>query len=70
MLEPLLTNEYTIKDAFTFAEELQSLDSKPAMAGFNLASFLCKKQLTYIEILFKDRTHVDNLSKDSFRVAD
>ena len=26
MLEPLTTNEYTIRDSFTFAEELQSFD--------------------------------------------
>ena len=35
MLEPLTTNKYTIKDSFTFAEELQSFDSKPVMASFD-----------------------------------
>ena len=34
ILEPLTTNEYTIKDSFTFAEELQSFDSKLVMASF------------------------------------
>ena len=34
----------------------------------SLLIFLCKKQLTflYVEKAFKDKTHVDNLSKDSF----
>ena len=36
MLEPLTTNEYTIKESFTFAEELQSFDSKPVMASFDI----------------------------------
>ena len=34
LLEPLTTNEYTIKDSFTFAEELQSFDSKVVMVSF------------------------------------
>ena len=38
MLQPLTTNEYTIKDSFTFAEELQSFDSKLAMASFDIES--------------------------------
>ena len=37
MLEPLTTNEYTIKDSFTFAE-LQSFDSKLVMASFDIES--------------------------------
>ena len=36
MLEPLTTNEHTIKESFTFAEELQSFDSKPVMASFDI----------------------------------
>ena len=39
MLEPLTTNEYTIKDYFIFAEELQSFDSKLVMASFDIESF-------------------------------
>ena len=38
MLEPLTTNEYTIKDSFTFAEELQSFDSKLVMASFDIVT--------------------------------
>ena len=71
MLEPLTTNGYTIKDSFTFPEELQSLDSKLVMASFDIESLITNIPLQEIidlciEKLFKDRTHVDRLSKDSF----
>ena len=72
ILEPLTTNEYAIKDSFTFAEELQSFDSKLVMASFNIGSLFTNIPLQEtidlcVENLFQDRTHVDNLSKDSFR---
>ena len=38
VLELLTTNEYTIKDSFTFSEELQSFDSKLVMASFDIES--------------------------------
>ena len=62
MLEPLATTEYTIKDSFTFTEELQSFDSKPVIASFDIQSL-------FTNILLQetiDRTHVDNLLKDFF----
>ena len=38
------------------------------MQNHSLQTFLCTKQIDLcVENLFKDRTHVDNLSKDSFR---
>ena len=40
MLELLTTNEYTIKDSFTCAEELQSFDSKLAMPAMILSHSL------------------------------
>ena len=71
MLEPLTTNECTIKDSFTFAEELQSFDSKLVTASFDIESLFTNIPLQEtidlcVEKLFQDRTHVDNLSKDSF----
>ena len=67
ILEPLTTNDYTIKDSFTFAEELQSFDSKLVMASFDIESLFTNIPLQEtIENLLQDRTHVDNLSKDSF----
>ena len=38
ILELLTSNEYTIKDSFTFAEELQSFDSRLMMVSFDIES--------------------------------
>ena len=70
MLEPLTTNECTIKDSFTFAEELQSFDSKLVMASFDIESIFTNIPFQEtidlcVENLFQDRIHVDNLSKES-----
>ena len=71
-LKPLTTNECTIKDSFTFAEELQNFDSKLVMASFDIESLFTNSPLQEtidlcVENLFQVRTNVDNLSKDSFR---
>ena len=69
MLEPLTTNEYTITDSFTFAEELQSFDSKLVMLPSQVLESLFTNiplQETIdlcVENLFQDRGDVDNLSK-------
>ena len=71
MLEPLTADEYTIKDSSTFVEELQSFNSKLAMASFDIEShftnILLQETIDLVLIFFKDGTHADNLSKDSFR---
>ena len=72
MIEPLTTNEYTITDSFISAEELQSFNSKFVMDNFEIESLFTNISLQetidlYVENLFEDKTHVDNLSKDSFR---
>ena len=69
--ETLATNEYTINDSFTFTEELQSVDSKLVMASLDIESLfpnITLQETTDLcaENVFKNRTHVDNLSKDSF----
>ena len=68
----LTTNKYTIKDSFTFAEELKSFDSKLVTASFDIELLFTKIPLQEtidlcVENLFQDRTHVNNLSKDYFR---
>ena len=68
----LTTNKYTIKDSFTFAEELKSFDSKLVTASFDIELLFTKIPLQEtidlcVENLFQDRTHVNNLSKDFFR---
>ena len=72
ILEPLPTNEYTIKNYCTFAEELQSFDSKLVVTRFDIELLFTNIPLREtiklcFENLFKNRTHIDNLSKDSFR---
>ena len=71
VLEPLITNDCIIKN-FTFAEKLQSFDSTNlGMASFHIESLIAniplqEKTDLCVQNLFKDRTHVDNLLKDSF----
>ena len=71
MLELLTTNEYSIKDFFTFAEELESFDSKLVMASFDVESLftniLFQETIDLcVGNLFKEKTHVDNLLTYSF----
>ena len=71
MLEPLTTSEYFIKDSFTFAEELQSFDSKLVMTSFDIESLFTNIPLQetidlWVENLFKNRAHIDDLSEDPF----
>ena len=72
MLEPLTTNEYTIKDSFIFEEEFQSFDCKFLMTSCDIKSLFVNISLKETidlsdENPFKNRIHVDNLLKDSFR---
>ena len=71
ILEPLPTNKYTIKNSFTFSEELQSFDSKLVMTRFDIELLFTNITLLEtielcVENLFQDRTHVENLLKHSF----
>ena len=71
-LEPLTTNEYTIKDSFALVEELKSFDSKLMMVNFDMEPLCTNIPLQgtidlSVENLFQDMTHVDKLSKNSFR---
>ena len=71
MLEPLTNNQYTIKDSFTFVEELQSFDFKLVMVSFDIVPIFTKipfqEKIEFcVEDYFKDRTHGDNLSINSF----
>ena len=59
MLEPLTTNEYTINDSLTFAEELQSFDSKLVMASFDI-------ELLFTNTIFQ--LYVFIMSRTSLRV--
>ena len=65
MLEPIKTDEYTIKDSFTYAAELQHFDSKLVMSSFDKESLFTNIPLQEaidlcVENLLKGRTHIDN----------
>ena len=72
LLKPITTNEYTIKDSFSFAKEVEEFDSNLIMAGFDVKSLFTSIPLTEtvslcVENLYRNQTHIDNLSKSSFR---
>ena len=71
LLAPLTSNEYTIKDSFSFAEELLSFNSNLVMASFDVESLFTNIPLKEtidlcVDILFYDRTNIDGITKDFF----
>ena len=71
LLASLTSNEYTIKDSFSFAEELLSFDSYFVMASFDVESLFTNIPLKEtidlgVDILFHDRTNIDGITKDYF----
>ena len=71
MLAPLTSNEYIIKDSFSFAEELLSFDSNLVMASFDVESPFTNIPLKEtidlcVDILLYDRTNIDRIAKDYF----
>ena len=65
----LTTNEYPIKNFITFAGKLQSFDFKLAMTSSEIESVYTNVLLQdmfdlCVEHLFRDRTHINNTSKD------
>ena len=72
LLKPITTNEYTIKDSFSFAKEVEEFDSNLKMATFDVKSLFTKIPLTEtiglcVENLYRNQTHIDNISKNYFR---
>ena len=71
LLAPLTSNEYTIKDSFSFAEELLTYDSNLVMASFDVESLFTNIPLKEtidlcVDLLFHDRSNIDGISKDYF----
>ena len=72
LLEPLTYNQYTIKDSFSFCEELQDFNTNLFMGSFDVESLFTKTSLQEaidlcVQKLFEDKNYTDGLSKDSFR---
>ena len=72
LLEPLTYNQYTIKDSFSFCEELKNFNTNLIMASFDVESLFTNIPLQEtidlcVQKLFEDKNFIDGLSKDSFR---
>ena len=71
LLAPLTSNEYTIKDSFSFPEELLTFDSNLVMASFDIESLftniLLKESIDLcVDIVFSNTTNMDGITKDYF----
>ena len=71
LLKTINTNEYTVKDSFSFAKEVEELDTNLIMASFDVKSLFINIPLTEtiglcFENLYRNQTHIGNLSKSSF----
>ena len=72
LLTPLTSNGFTIKDSFSFAEEVSSFDCAHYMTSFDTESLFRNIPLEetiniFVDKLFKNNTEVNDLTKESFR---
>ena len=72
LLRPLTSNDFTVKDSFSFAEEVSSFDCAHYMTSFHIESLftnipLAKTINICVNRLFENNTEVNNLTKESFR---
>ena len=70
-LKPLISNDYTIKDSFSFAKEVLDFDASCFMASFDIQSLFTNIAPTEtlnlcVQNLYRNQTHVNNLTKSSF----
>ena len=71
LLKPLTSNDYTIRDSFSFTKEVLDFDASCFMASCDIKSLFTNIPLTemlnlYIQNLYRNQTHVNNLTKSSF----
>ena len=72
LLTPLTSNDFTIKDSFSFAEEVSFFDSAYYMTSFDIESLFTNIPLEEtinigVDKIFENNTKVNNLTKESFR---
>ena len=70
-MNPLITNDYAIKDSFSFAKEVLELDASCFTASFDIKSLSNNIPLTEtltlcVQNLYRNQRHVKNLIKSSF----
>ena len=71
LLTPLTLNEYTIKDSFSFAEELSNYDSNLVMDSLDVESLFTNIPLQEtidfcVDLLFTDKPNNDGFTKTDF----
>ena len=71
LLKPLTSNDYTIKDSFSFVKEISDFDASCFMASFDIKSLFTNITLTEmlnfcVQNLYRNQAHVNNLTKSSF----
>ena len=62
LLKPIITNEYTIKDSFSFAKEVEEFDPNVIMTGFDVKSLFTNIALTetiglFVENFYRNQTY-------------
>ena len=72
LLIPLTSNDYTIKDSFSFAEKVTFFDCAQCMINFEKESLFTNIPLEEpikicVDKLFENKTKVNNLTEESFR---
>ena len=72
LLKPHTENEYTVKDSFTFAKDIQSRSTSQYMASLDVDSLFTNIPLTETidiccKLLFRDQPCVDGLSETDFK---
>ena len=71
LLKSLTSNDYTIKDSFSFSKEILDFDASCFMASFDMKSLFTNIPLTEtlnlcVQNLYRNQAHVKNLTKSSF----
>ena len=71
ILKPLPSNDYTIKDFFSFAKEVLDFDASSFTISFDMKLLFTNIPLTKtlnlcLQNFYKNQTHVNNLVKISF----
>ena len=71
-IEPITTNEYTVKDSFSFAKEVVNFDSKLFMSSLDVTSLFTNIPLNettniICDELFKDKELISGMDKTVFR---
>ena len=72
ILKPIASNEYTVKDSFTFVSDILSVPSIPFMCSFDIVSLFTNIPIDEtinicLNELYKNSDSVNNLSREQFR---